>query len=131
MYKSLILSLITSNSITLCSKTKNAKNEIESIQNQALKIIGINKEDAKNKYNIDTTQAIIDKYCIKKMEKIIDDEIHPITSSLKKRNEEMVTQRRNFKYHQVKCKTTTYQQSFIPRYLKIMADNNGNDQPRG
>ena len=82
IYKSLILSTIITNAITLCSKRKNTQIEIENTQNKVLKIIGISKEDTKYKYNIESAQLLIDKHCTKKLGKIINDPTHEITKRL-------------------------------------------------
>jgi hypothetical protein len=71
VYKSLILSHINSNSTVLCSTTKQVKEEIESVQNKALKIIGIKSDEEKKKYKIEPTEDTIDKQCMNTMAKIL------------------------------------------------------------
>ena len=124
IYKSLILSQIISNSVVLCSANKSITDEIQHIQDKVLKIIEIKKED-EIKYNIETTSNIIDKHCKLTMAKILNNNDHNITTSLKRK--ETIRTRNTFPFQIGKCNKQIYQQSFVQQYLrKLEADNQNN-----
>ena len=116
VYKSLILSHIISNSTVLCSATKQIKEEIENVQNKALKVIGINSNEEKKKYKIEPTENTIDQQCMNKMAKILANQDHHITKGLKKK--EVIRTRNNFPFQIQKCNKQQYQESFVQKYLR-------------
>jgi hypothetical protein len=126
VYKSLILSHINSNSTVLCSTTKQVKEEIESVQNKALKIIGIKSDEEKKKYKIEPTEDTIDKQCMNTMAKILGNQDHYITKSLKKK--EVIRTRNSFPYQILKCNKQQYQESFVQKYLRKAEKEYGNEE---
>ena len=127
-YKSLILGQIISNAHTLCSANKETLEEINNIQNRALKIINI-KNNNNNSNNVDykiiNTDELIDKYCIKRLNNIIENENHPVTKSLIKK-ENINKTRQKFPFKIKKCRTNTYENSFVQKYLRILESGNNN-----
>jgi len=114
IYKSLVLSQIISNVITLCSASKRVSDEMENLQKRVLKIIGISEEE-QTKYKIVKIEELIEKHGKQKLIKILQDEDHPITQSLEKR--ESVT-RKNFPFTIHKCNSEKYQNSFLQKFLR-------------
>jgi hypothetical protein len=127
VYKSLMLSHIISNSAVLCSASKQIKQEIESIQNKVLKIIGINSDEEKEKYKIEPTENTIEKQCMTTMAKILDNQDHHITMNLKKK--ENIRTRNNYPFQIQKCNKQQYQDSFVQKYMRKIESQQGNEEP--
>ena len=114
IYKSLVLSHIISNVITLCATTKRVKDEMEDMQKRFLKAIGLISSDLKH-YKIVPIEELIEKHGKQKLSKILLDNEHPITKSLEKR--ESIT-RKNFPFAIQKCNGDKYQDSFLQQFLR-------------
>ena len=122
-----MLSHIISNSVVLCSASKQIKQEIESIQNKVLKIIGINSDEENEKYKIEPTENTIEKQCMTTMAKILDNQDHHITMNLKKK--ENIRTRNNFPFQIQKCNKQQYQDSFVQKYMRKKESQQGNEEP--
>ena len=121
-----MLSHIISNSTVLCSASKQIKQEIESMQNKVLKIIGINSDEEKENYKIEPTENTIDKQCMNTMAKILDNQDHHITMNLKKKDN--IRTRNNFPYLIQKCNKQQYQDSFVQKYMRKTESQQGNGE---
>jgi len=117
IYKSLVLSHIISNVITLSSSSQKVINEMTALQNRYLKIIGINNSQDLEKYKIETIENLMEKHGKKRLTKILIDPTHPITKSLE--NRETIT-RKNFSFVIPKCKSEKYQNSYLQKYLRLL-----------
>ena len=82
VYKSLISSQIAANAPTLCSISEKAKNEMRSMQRRALRAMNI-REHEHLKYKITSTDDLIHERCITQMQRILNDDIHPVTKDMR------------------------------------------------
>jgi len=116
-YKSLVLSQIISNVITLCSTTKKVKDEMVSIQNRFLKTIGIYDKEELEKHKIVTIEELIEKHGRQTLIRILVNAEHPVTKSLQKRD---TVTRNKFPFKIDKCNNEKYQNSFLQQYLRVL-----------
>ena len=116
---SFILSHIITNANILCSVSQSAINEMESMQTKAMQIIGITTAKNRQEYDICSIQALIDKHCINTLVKILNDQHHSITQGLQ-RKDHFGTTRNMFPFRLRKCTTQKYQNTYVPKYARII-----------
>ena len=87
------------------------------MQRRYLKTIGIVSKEDLAKHNIITIEELIVKHGRQRLTKILNDQGHPITRSLEKR--ESVT-RKNFPFKIKKCNSEKYQKSFLQQFLRTL-----------
>ena len=126
VYKSLILSHVISNAHVLCSVSLGAMDEIRHTQKKALKIIGINSDVDRQKYKIEEVDKLIDMHCQKKLTSILADPNHNITKSLKRK--ETIRTRNTFPFALSKCRTASYENTFVQKYARVLETNHNNQK---
>ena len=124
IYKSLVLSHIDYSSIVLDSATNATKNEIASLQKRILKIIGISAETALAKYGIEDIENHIEKTCIKRTLKILNDPHHRLAIELTNNNQR--TTRNNFKYNIPIARTEKLNNNAVMKTLRYVRDGTTN-----
>ena len=82
VYKSLIISQIAANAPTLCSISEKAKNEMRSMQRRALRAMNI-RDHEHLKYKITSTDDLIHERCITQLQRILNDDNHPVTKDMR------------------------------------------------
>ena len=83
VYKSLFVSHLDYNSPILISATCEIKAQINSVQNRILKIIGIDKNEAFEKFNIENTNERIEKMSLKRVSKLLADPNNAVSKKYK------------------------------------------------
>jgi hypothetical protein len=114
VYRSLVQSQVISNAITLCSTSKRVQEEMEATHKRFLKVIGVNETEIR-KYKIETMSKLVDEHCKKTLSKILNNEEHPTTKTLEKRESHT---RNKFPFRIHKCNGEKYQNSFLQKYIR-------------
>ena len=91
---------------------------MESFQLHCLRIININIEALLTRYKLTTIEPLIDKLCVKKLVKILNEPDHPVTSKLTN----AIRCGSNFKFNTAKAHTNTYANSFLQKYIRFLRD---------
>ena len=118
VYRSYALSHITYSSPVLSSPTTSVKEEMESFQRRCLRIININHEALLTRYKLTTIESLIDKICVQKQVKILNEPEHHVTSKLTM----AIRFGPNFKFNTAKAHTNAYANSFLQKYIRLLRD---------
>lgn len=119
VYRSYAISHLIYSAPILTSCSAAAKREIQHFHKNALHIIGIDVTNSSSFNIIFDIEELLDRICINILKKILADSCHPITSKLTHTNSRNPNR---FLYALNTAKTTTYQKSFIQKYLRILRD---------
>ena len=116
VYNSYALSHIRYSAPLLSNCSASITRELESFNKRILRIIGVQQQEATNKYEIPTPQELIDDHCTKTMKRILTNSNHPLTRKL---NSNL---KAKFKYRHPIPKSAAYSNSFVPKYLAAVRD---------
>ena len=70
------------------------------------------------KFNIASTEDLINKRCIEQMQKLLNNCNHPITNSLSRKDTNST--RNKFEFNIERCKTERHMNTFVPKYLRVL-----------
>ncbi|XP_065643027.1 uncharacterized protein LOC136074618 [Hydra vulgaris] len=119
VYRSYAISHLIYSAPILTSCSAAAKREIQHFHKNALQIIGIDVTNSSSFNIIFDIEELLDRICINTLKKILADPCHPITTKLTQTNSRNPNR---FPYALNTAKTTTYQKTFIQKYLRILRD---------
>ena len=122
VYRSLVISHIDYSCLVLTSTNCTIKNEMVGFQNRILRIIGISSVKAESTYNIIDVTDHIEKTCVQKIQKMLDDPDHYLTIKL-------TTNTRSYALHKLrteKARTETYNKSIVPTAVRIIKNGKAN-----
>ena len=90
------------------------------MQSRALKIIGLEEEQALKKYGIVSTRDFIASTCINVLKRILSDPTHPLTTKLSRENLRPTRSRFQFEYS--RARTEVYNNSIVPWGIRLLRD---------
>jgi hypothetical protein len=119
VYKSLFVSHIDYNSPILISATCEIKAQIDSVQNRILKIIGIDKKEALEKFSIENTKDRIESMSLKRVSKLLADPKNAVSKKYKN------VDRSNslFGFKTKKARTKIYNDSVVQKCIRTIRDD--------
>ena len=120
IYRSYFLSHISYSSPALLSVSLNTAAEIQKVQSRALKIIGLEEEQALKKYGIVATRDFIANTSINVLKRILSDPTHPLTTKLSRENLRLTRSRFQFEYS--RARTEAYNNSIVPWGIRLLRD---------
>ena len=120
IYRSYFLSHISYSSPALLSVSLNTAAEIQKVQSRALKIIGLEEEQALKKYGIVATRDFIANTSINVLKRILSDPTHPLTTKLSRENLRPTRSRFQFEYS--RARTEAYNNSIVPWGIRLLRD---------
>ena len=95
----------------LTSCTVGAKSEMASVQRKVLRAIGISEATAAARYNIQPINERVDDICARTLERILNDDEHPIHANLHQNS------RGNLLTH--RARGDRYNQSFLVKFMRL------------
>ena len=90
------------------------------MQSRALKIIGLEEEQALKKYGIVATRDFIASTSINVLKRILSDPTHPLTTKLSRENLRPTRSRFQFEYS--RARTEVYNNSIVPWGIRLLRD---------
>ena len=120
VYRSYFLSHINYSSPALLSATLNTTAEIQRVQSRALKIIGLDEEQALQKHGILAIRDFIAHTSINVLKRILSDPTHPLTTKLSRENQRLT--RSSFKFEYSRARTEAYNNSIVPWGIRLLRD---------
>ena len=100
---------------------------MSAIQKRALHIMNVKESDL-TRLKIKDIDQLIEERCTQQMENILADSNHPITLSHQKRT--IGASRNTFPFVIPRCNTAKRQNSFVPKYKRLLEARSSNSTPR-
>ena len=120
VFRSHLLSHISYGSPIFIAATANIMSDMQRAQTRALRIIGLNEQDALEKYNISDVTKFIQDSCVTTLRRILDDTVHPLTIKLTRKKVRVT--RSTFRFEAPLARTETYNTSVVPFCVRVIRD---------
>ena len=97
--------------------------DMQRAQTRALRIIGLNEQDALEKYNISDVTKFIQDSCVTTLRRILDDTVHPLTIKLIRKKVRVT--RSTFRFEAPLAGTETYNTSVVLYCVRVIRGREG------